>query len=401
MSHIAEEYAKSLGCKIGSPVLEPHFFPVASKKYITFHTNGQKVPAKHYDFWGVVFLLIKDKLKESGINIIQTGGTEDPPYRECDQSHLGCSFKQMSYVIKNSELHLGIDSLPMHIASAFNKKIVALFSNLFIENASPLWSSNDDCALFSPDFSKIKPSFALNEPNKRVNEVKPERIASSVLDLLGIFHDLDDYRTLYLGPHYPNEILEVVPNFHPSTNYSPNLVLNLRCDYDVMEASLPAWLSRKSNIMTAAPINPSLLAAFKENIAGVTIFIDSGLISKDYLKALTGLNIKFNLICKDNAKLQDLRFQFFDWVVEEHIKLSKKDIDFGSEICNNTFYRSNKVLVSEGKEYSSKAAWKAGIEKTKEDQALIDSEYLWEEIEHLNIYNYAKKEDSKLGNIHS
>ena len=400
MSHLAEEYAKSLGCKIGSPVLEPHFFPVTSKKYITFHTNGKKVPAKHYDFWGIVFLLIKDKLKEAGINIIQTGGPEDPPYRECDQSHLGCSFKQMSYVIKNSELHLGIDSLPMHIASAFNKKIVALFSNLFIENASPLWSSNDDCALFSPDFSKIKPSFALSEPNKRVNEVKPEQIASSVLDLLGICHDLDDYKTLHMGPHYSNQILEVVPNFHPQPNYAPTLIANLRCDYGVVEEVLPSWLSRKSNIMTESPIPLQLLSAFRENIAGVTMFIDSGLIDKEYLTSLSRLNMKFNLICKDKSKLQDLRFKFFDWVVEEHVKFSKKDIDFGSEICNNTFYRSNKVLVSEGKEYSSKAAWKAGIEKTKEDQALIDSEEFWEEIEHLNIYNYAKKEDSQLGNVH-
>ena len=167
-------------------------------------------------------------------------------------------------------------------------------------------------------------------------------------------------------------------------------------DYGFVEEALPGWLSRKSNIMTSSPLPLGLLSAFKENIAGVTMFIDSGLIDKDYLNSLSKLNIKFNLICKDKSKLQDLRFKFFDWVVEEHIKLSKKDIDFGSEICNNTFYRSNKVLVSEGKEYSSKAAWKAGIEKTKEDQALIDSEEFWEEIEHLNIYNYAKKEDSKL-----
>ena len=57
-------------------------------------------------------------------------------------------------------------------------------------------------------------------------------------------------------------------------------------------------------------------------------------------------------------------------------------------------------LVSEGKNYSSKAAWKAGVEQTNEPQKLIDSEEFWEEIEHLNIYNYAKKEDSKLGNVH-
>ena len=106
MSHIAEEYAKSLGCQIGTPTLEPHFFPVPSDRYITFHTDGEKVPAKHYDFWGIVFLLIKDKLKENGVDIIQTGGPKDPPYSECDYSYLGCSFKQMSYIINNAQLCL-------------------------------------------------------------------------------------------------------------------------------------------------------------------------------------------------------------------------------------------------------------------------------------------------------
>ena len=138
------------------------------------------------------------------IDIIQTGGPDAPPFPECDQSHLGCSFKQMSYVIKNSELHLGIDSLPMHIASVFDKKLVALFSNLYIENASPLWSSKENCSLISPDFSKIKPSFSLAEKDKRINEVKPEVIASSVLDLLEIPHDLPEYETIYLGSHYTN-----------------------------------------------------------------------------------------------------------------------------------------------------------------------------------------------------
>jgi hypothetical protein len=139
--------------------------------------------------------------------------------------------------------------------------------------------------------------------------------------------------------------------------------------------------------------------AIRENIAGLTIFLESGSINKDYLKSLSRLNIKFNLICRDKSKLQDLRFEFFDWVVEEHVKLSKKDIDFDSEICDNTFYHSNKVLVSEGKEYFSKASWKAGIEKTKEPQRLIDSDEFWEEIEHLNVYNYDKKESTGLGNV--
>ena len=61
MSHIAEEYAKSLGVKIGDPIINDHFYPIPWDKYITFHTNGKKVQAKHYDYWPIVFRLLSKK----------------------------------------------------------------------------------------------------------------------------------------------------------------------------------------------------------------------------------------------------------------------------------------------------------------------------------------------------
>ena len=398
MSHICEEYAKSLGVKVGRPVLTDHFFPLAIDNYITIQTTG-KFDSRNYSFWDCVIPLIKIRYPEC--KVVQVGGKEDPSCFHADINLLGVtSFKNLFYIIKGSRLHMGVDSVGVHVAAALDVPCVGIYSNMLPSQSGPLWHDKSDFSCISSNRNGLRPTYATSESPKTINNIKPESIASSVLDLLGVDHDLDTYKTLHLGSHYPNEILEVIPNFHPSAEYNPNLVLNLRCDYDVLEASLPSWLSRKSNIMTASPINPSLLSAFRENIAGVTIFIDSGLINQDYLKTLTSLNIKFNLICKDRSKLQDLRFQFFDWVVEEHVKISKKDVDFGSEICNNTFYHSNKVLVSEGKNYLSKAAWKSGVEKTEEPQKLIDSEEFWEEIEHLNIYNYAKKEDAKLGNIH-
>ena len=190
MSHIAEEYAKSLGVRIGSPVLSTHFYPVLPDKFITFHTNFKKVPSRHYDYWPVALKLIKEHFKTPEIKIIQVGGAEDPPFEECDHITLGASFRQMGYILEKSMLHLGIDSLPVHMASAVDIPIVALYSNIFPECSEPLWNTKSRIRHLSPDFSKIKPSFSLNESPKRVNEIPPEDIASSVLDLLEIPHDL-------------------------------------------------------------------------------------------------------------------------------------------------------------------------------------------------------------------
>ena len=80
MSHIAEEYAKSLGVRIGKPVISEHFYPIVSDNYITFHTNDKKSPARHYDLWKIVFDLIGKKLSENNDDIVQVGGPDSPVY---------------------------------------------------------------------------------------------------------------------------------------------------------------------------------------------------------------------------------------------------------------------------------------------------------------------------------
>lgn len=390
MSHIIEEYAKNLGCKISKPYLNSHFYPILSDKYITFHTNEEKVQSKHYDHWGIVFSLIKDPLKEHGINIVQIGGPKDPRFSSCDEDTRGASYKQMAYIIENSLMHFGIDSLPMHMASFFKKKMVCLFANLYKENAKPIWSDQKDYVLYSPDFSSVKPSFSLSEGNKRINEIKPELVAKSILDYLSIKNNLNDYKTLNIGKHYNNNIIEIVPDFAPSDKLSFSNLINLRCDYTDTPESLNLWLSKRVNLMISRPIDINDIYSNKSNIAGMTIFIDKANFEINYFKALEEMQIKYALICKDLEKISELRFKYFDYTVEEYSPSQKKNLDFTSDLCNNTYYHSNKTLISKNKQYYSKAAWKAGIEKTKEHQKIIDSDDFWEEADHLNIYNHAK-----------
>jgi hypothetical protein len=398
MSHIAEQYAKDLGVRIGSPVISSHFYPLPEERYITFHTNDKKVPSRHYMHWDIVLDLLKGLLSPHNIKIVQTGGPDDPPYDACDRYTQGCSFKQMFYIINNSLLHLGMDSVPVHMASACDKKIVSLYSNIFPECSGPLWNKSNDTILISPDFNKYPPSFALNEQHpKRIDRILPERIAQAVLDLLDIDHMLDTYRTLNIGLHHASPIVEAIPESAPPPGFSPNGVVNLRCDYGVKEEILPLWLGHRSNLMISEAIPPVVLFNFKENISALTIFLGDPTINPQYLQTLNKLNLKFNLICKDADQLSDTRLRFFDWVVEEYKIKTKKDIDFASEICDNTYYQSRKILISNSTEYYSKAAWKAGIEKTEEPQPLIDDEHFWEELEHFHIYNYAKKKKDRNG----
>jgi hypothetical protein len=392
MSHIIEEYAKSLGVKIGSPIISEHFYPLTSDNYITFHTNDKKSPARHYDYWKIVFDLIKPKLKEEGIDIVQVGSGDDPEYPECDISALDSSFKQMSYIVRGAKLHLGIDSLPVHLASVYDIPIVGLYSNLYPECSGPVWNKKSETVKLAPDFSERKPSFVDNENPKRVNEIKPEVVAQSVLELLNIKNNLNNYKTLNIGKHFFNKITEIVPDFTPDKNEFKDKLVNLRFDYDMKEDAISDWLSRQCNLMINKPLDSHLINNYRDNIAGMTIFLGDHDFSEEYFDLLTSLNLNYTLISRYPDRLPDLRLKFFSHTVEEYKIHQKKDLDFSSDICDNTLYCSNKTLISNNKQYCSKAAWKSGIEKTEEHQSLIDTDDFWEEIQHLNIYNYAENE---------
>lgn len=155
MSHIAEVYAKDIGVKIGKPVITEHFFPGLPEKYITFQASN-KMQSKNYLYWDVVIRLVK--LHIGDIKIVQVGGPKDDIVKGVDL-FLPSSYKQMNYIIKNGSGHFGVDSLPMHVASVYDKPITALFGNLFKENASPLWNKNSKAICLEPDFSDKKPSF--------------------------------------------------------------------------------------------------------------------------------------------------------------------------------------------------------------------------------------------------
>ena len=47
MSHILEEYAKSLGVYISKPIISEHYFPICDEKYIVIYSED-KIQSKHY-----------------------------------------------------------------------------------------------------------------------------------------------------------------------------------------------------------------------------------------------------------------------------------------------------------------------------------------------------------------
>ncbi len=129
MSHIAEVYAKDLGVKIGRPQITDHFFPGLPNKYITIQSSN-KMPGAVYKYWDIVLKLVKPYLQKEEVKIIQIGGPDEQEIQGVDYYFLGSTYKQMNYIIKKASTHVGCDSLPGHIAGAYDVPCVIVHFNL-------------------------------------------------------------------------------------------------------------------------------------------------------------------------------------------------------------------------------------------------------------------------------
>ena len=158
--HLLEQYSLASGVKIKKPYIYEKFFPVTADKYITFHPSSK--PSKTYDYWQEVINLILPVLDSKGIKIIQLGQEKEKVYNGVLSLVGFTNINQTAFVLRGSMLHVGADSFPTHIASGYNKKIVALYSNNYVNCVRPFFGDPKDHVLLEPKRNN-KPTFSFEE----------------------------------------------------------------------------------------------------------------------------------------------------------------------------------------------------------------------------------------------
>lgn len=381
MSHLIEEYAKSLGVKIGTPVLNDHFYPILDEKYITIHTDN-KIDSKNYEYFPQVLNLIKPILNNLGYKIYQIGGPADPVLKNVDKLLLNLSYRQSAYVIKNSKLHLGIDSLPVHMASMYDIPIVALYSHIMANNAYPYWSSKEKIILLESDKKGNKPSYSYEENPKTIRTIKPETIADSIFSLLGIEIKLN-FKTLNIGSNYHIELTEVVPNFVAELSDKKDKNIYIRADLHFDDQKIAYWCANyKSTIISNKMLPLNLVHQFSANINTIFFKLTDEDIPAEYFYQLKNTKVKFIICTKDKKNLAQIRNKYFDFVVEYD------DIEDRTSNCNkiNAKFLTNKVLLSEGKVYPSEAHLKINKSIDSDNEVIYDDNDFWKDSEHYYLY---------------
>lgn len=381
MAHLIEEYAKSLGVKIGKPKLLDHYYPTLFDKYITIHTDD-KIDSKNYEYFPQVINLIKPFLEKNGYKIFQIGGPQDPKLQNVDAHFLNLNYKQSSYLIKNSSLHIGIDSLPVHIASIYDIPIVVLYSHIYSSNASPFWSTKNKLRIIESDKKGNKASLKYQESPKTIRTIKPEEIVKNALDLLNIKNELN-FQTLKIGNHYHIPIIEIVPNFLANLQDQKDKTIYIRADLSSNDENIAFWCSNhKVKIISDKMMSLDLLNHFSSKIEHVFFKLKNTDIPNDYFEQVKKAKINFTICTTDKENLNKIRNKFFDFRVE-YDDIYERSSQIQKAKCK---FLTNKILISNGHLYPSEAHLKIDKKLDIINEVIYDDDDFWKDSEHYYLY---------------
>jgi hypothetical protein len=376
MSHLIEEYAKSLGVKISEPRVKDHFFPTLPEKYITINQAG--VSSKTYSHYDIALSLLKPFLERAKIQVVQMGG--DKKIEGVDAA-LNVSFKQQSYVLSKSLVHLGCDGALAQLASSKEIPTVTVYGNAFSENAKPFFSYSSINKNIEPDWNK-KPCFAKEDPKKQIDTIKPEVIAQEVLNLLPIEKEPIKFATKNIGSLFSRSVVEVIPTSFVPLRIPKEQELMIRADYGCDEVSFLKYCGNyKVSITADSLIQPHGLQKVANNINKFLLFIDSSwdTIPDNYFQVLKGFNIDLTMVVKDKDDLSSLRNKYFDIPVVPY----EAEQEAPCEVGDDARFMSSLRLIEGGKEYLSYAHWKKNLDGNNK---VLDTPEYWRESKHFYIY---------------
>ena len=344
MSHLVEVYAKDLGVKIGKPYFKPHFFPILEENYITIH-NDNKVQSKEYDYWEEVVSLVKKQAPD--IKFIQIGAGKEPKIKNVAKFIATPSIKQSAYIIKNALMHVGIDSLPVHIASSFDKPIVAIYAHTYASTCRPVWGSKKNHTIIESHRKGKKPSYSLSENPKSINLIRPEEIANAILKRLS--KKKISRKTIFIGDKYKEEFVHVIPDNKYSLS-SKKVVLRLDLLHNE-ENTLHLFKDNQVSIVTNKPLGDETLS--QKNINCIKYFSDY--FDEEFIERAKKKGVSLRLFCTKEETLNEQRYKFFDIqiaLIDESKKVAeaKKIVELPKK---NLKIKSYTIYFKNGEAYHS------------------------------------------------
>lgn len=386
---LAELYSLTAGQKLDKIHTIEKYFPIPFEKYILIQPWTKQ--SKCYDFWDETLSLIAPILEKNGIKIIQAGQKDEKPLNNCYHTMGQTNWGQLEYLVSKAELVLSSDSVCSHLAGHYNKPLVVLISNNFKETVSPYFGDKSKQIILEPNRSNKNPSFMLDEgPNKQINEIKPETIASSTCKLLNLEFNYE-YKTLQIGPEYKNRIIESANDCLINVNQLGLQNLIVRNDYNYNLDNLFKQIQIvKTSVVTDKEIPIEPLQQLRPNILEILFKVTKENNNPQFIKNLQKAKIPCRLFSYlSEGELNPLKLDYLDCqngII--HRKNPEMPEILKNKDLNNIYVKSSKFILSEGKIFQSFYHLKHQLPIPSFDpipqQILdIDLNYLWQDLEYL------------------
>lgn len=394
---------------------------IGRERYITIHTgideffgNNSTVRntntiAKTYDYYDEVLAMFKMYVKEHRTKIVQVGDKKDRKLKLADIDLRGkTTFNQMARIVNNGTLHISNDSYSAYLS---NGQTITLYGPTYPRKH---FLGAEICA----ELNGEKPSYSLTEKDKVINRIKPEEVFLDIEYSIGSTDRIvtkAPRKTLFIGDCYNDLMVELIPDSIPSSPALKNVVMNVRMDYLHDENALNQILDHGTfAIVVNEEVSPDIVRAHKDRITEISyeVSLDT---RAEYVAELqyAGVPVRLYSHEEDPGVLAQIRLNLFDngevsyfekgqkeWM-EKNISV-EKDLEVGEYINYDKLrFKTNKVLLSNGKFFLSKKHWLEGIPLNTAAsvdgnvEKVIDHEDFWNELMFFYIFEEEAVENTK------
>lgn len=361
------KYSLDCGFTPSKPDISVSFFPMSIKNYIIIENCHTEKEYEHID---EISSYLTGVFKKNSIRIIQLKFSQKDKDIFNTLKYQGLSLSQANFLIKNAKLILSNSRYTIDSSNALKTPALFLTNERSIEKENPYWYNTLSESLNSNEYA--------------------ENICSKILKILKIDNPFERIKPFFSGKSFGAKILEVVPNFNPEELSLKKENINLRADIEHNNDIINKFILSNSINLICKKI-PDLSDIPKEIIKSNLIQINLEVTKKTKQSEINNakkISNKVFLFCRDENSIKKIRLKFINEEVSLEKNIEKKDLDICNELCDNTYYKSSKIIISKGKNYTSTAAMKQGKELNSTTlEKAIDCKDFWAESEHFKLLN--------------
>lgn len=362
------KYCLSSGVLPSAPKLLKSFYVPPFEKFIIVENNNLY---KSYKNFNELMEYISPVLKKQGIKIVQIKTNPTDEHLDCVDKIIQNTYGQFCYLIEKSIMLISNSNLSCEFARVEQKPNFLFNERNCDFNKNPDWYP-------AQTFSFLLDAYS-------------EEIAINIFNCLNISSGLSKINPVFQGKHFGTKIIEVIPNFDIKEMGITNQSLNVRADIHFDENNIIKIISQnKTNLITKKFINLNKLPPdiIKSNLLQINYEITESTSEEDVEK-IKSFNLPINFFCRDLKNIQKIRLKFIDEKIEEEKRPDIKSLDISMDLCNNYYYKSSKMIISNKKFFTSMAAVNQDQPINPSERIFLEKvfneESFWSDIEHYKL----------------